>query len=39
MKNEKKNQINSHIYVPKSILNRFVMNDEKNRKIIQYIDL
>ena len=39
MKNENKDQINSHIYVPKSILNRFSTRDEKNRKIIQYIDL
>ena len=39
MKNENKDQINSHIYVPKSILNRFATSDEKNRKIIQYIDL
>lgn len=39
MKNENKDQINSHIYVPKSILNRFATIDEKNRKIIQYIDL
>lgn len=35
---KKIDQINSHIYVPKSILNRFATIDEKNRKILQYID-
>ena len=34
-----KNKINSHIYVPKSILNRFAVRNEKNNKIIYYIDL
>lgn len=38
MENEKIDKINSHIYVPKSILNRFATIDEKNRKILQYID-
>ena len=35
---KKLDQINSHIYVPKSILNRFATIDEKNRNILQYID-
>lgn len=35
---KKIDKINSHIYVPKSILNRFATIDEKNRKILQYID-
>ncbi len=34
----KKDEINSHIFIPKSILNRFAKIDEKNRKIIKYID-
>lgn len=34
----KKDEINSHIFIPKSILNRFSKVDEKNRKIIRYID-
>lgn len=35
---KKIDKINSHIYVHKSILNRFATIDEKNRKILQYID-
>lgn len=35
---KKIDKINSHIYVPRSILNRFATIDDKNRKIIQYID-
>ena len=34
-----KDIINSHIYVPKSILNRFAVRNEKNYRIIYYIDL
>lgn len=34
-----KDKIDSHIFLPKSILNRFANIDEKNRKIIKYIDL
>ena len=34
----KKDEINSHIFIPKSILNRYAKIDEKNRKIIKYID-
>lgn len=34
-----KKEINSHIYIPKSILNRFAVRDERNYKIIYYIDL
>lgn len=34
----KKDEINSHIFIPKSILNRFATIDEKKRKIIKYID-
>lgn len=34
----KNDKINSHVYIPKSILNRFAKVDEKNRKIIKYID-
>ena len=34
----KKDEIDSHIFIPKSILNRFARIDKKNRKIINYID-
>lgn len=34
----KKDGINSHIFIPKSILNRFAKIDKKNRNIIKYID-
>lgn len=33
------NEINSHIFVPKSILNRFSNKDEKGNNIVKYIDL
>lgn len=34
-----KNGINSHVFIPKSILNRFAVRDEKNNIIVKYIDL